>query len=486
MKHSISPQQIKSVVKSLYQTALDAANPYNAVISHIKRKGNILLIGRSKYNLSQYKNIYVAGSGKAAAGMGKALEEKLGDLITKGIISIDYGCGAGIKLKRIMVNEAGHPLPDKSSVAGARKIKALLAGANANDLVIYLATGGGSATLTLPAEGITLKELRDTTRLLLKSGATLQEMNYVRKHIDLAKGGQLARDAYPAPIITLVISDVVGDPLDMVSSGSTVPDPYTFKDAYEVLKKYSLLNRIPKPVRRIIETGLKGTIPETPKENEPCFKRAKTILIGSNTMALKAMAQTAKSLGVDVVVNTEPVIGEARDVARRHAINAFKLAKSLSENGHSSLLSFLRKQESIDWIPACAGMTNGGFKISSNKPKRPLFILSGGETTVTVKGNGKGGRNQEYTLAFILAMERLGFDRFICLSCSTDGIDYIKDAAGSMVDGTSLMQARKIGLNPKRLLNNNDSYHFHKPINTLVKTGPTGTNVNDIQIIVVW
>jgi len=465
MKHSVSSQHLKAIVKNLYKVALDSVNPYKTTLNAVKENNNrikrinqinpnqlnllnpVVNIGQYRYDLSQYKNIYVAGSGKAAAGMAKAIEEKLGGFITKGIISIGYGCGTGIKLKRIRINEAGHPLPDKSSVAGAKRIKALLAGATANDLVIYLATGGGSATLAMPAEGLTLKDLRDTSQLLLKSGATLQEINYIRKHIDLVKGGQLARDAYPASIVTIVISDVVGDPIDMVSSGPTVPDPYTFKDAYNVLRKYKLLRKVPKSVRREIEKGLRKLIPETPKKNELYFRKAKAFLVGSNTMAIKAMEQKAKSSGFDVVLNKGPITGEARDAARRHAIKAMHLAKKI---------------------------------------KRPLFILSGGETTVTVKGNGLGGRNQEYTLAFLLEMERLGFDRFICLSCSTDGIDYIKDAAGAMVDGTSLKKARRLGLNPERLLNNNDSYHFHKPIGTLVTTGPTGTNVNDVQIIVVW
>jgi glycerate-2-kinase len=454
MKHTISLQQTKHIAKSLYRTAIDSANPYNAVTNHIKRKGNILLIGQHKYNIAQYENIYVVGAGKAVGGMAQALEDILGNRITDGLISTsspDVTSG-----RKIKISKSGHPIPDNNSVINAKRIKALLTVVDANDLVIYLASGGGSAMLTLPPEGITLKDMQVTSQLLLKSGATLQEMNCIRKHIDLVKGGQLARDAYPATIITLVISDVVGDQLNMISSGPTMPDPTVFTDAYGVLRKYKLLNKVPKSVRRRIERGLKELIPEIPKKNELYFRKTKAFLIGLNTMALNAMVQKAKSLGIDVVVNKEPITGEAHDVARSQARDVYRLAKKI---------------------------------------KRPLFILSGGETTVTVKGNGVGGRNQEYTLAFALEMERLGFDRFtqhrsgagfICLSCATDGIDYIKEAAGAMVDGNSLNKARKLKLNSKRLLDNNDSYHFHKAIGTLIKTGPTNTNVNDIQIVVVW
>jgi len=451
MQHNFL-EQMRSTVRSLYNVALESADPYKAVINHVRKKGNVLEIDGQKYDLLRYKNIYVVGSGKATAGMAKAIEDILtkreqGDLITDGQISIGYGCGVGIELKKIKINESGHPIPDDASIAGAKKIKELLNKTTENDLVIYLATGGGSAILAMPTEGITLDELQTTTQLLLKSGATLQEINYVRKHLDMVKGGQLARDAYPSTLITLVLSDVVNDPIDMISSGPTVPDPHTFEDAYEVLKKYNLLDKVPESVKKRIERGLRGEIPDTPKENEPWFERTKSIMVGTNAMAVSAMGEKVKEMGFDTLIIKEPVTGEARNVAIEHARNAIKMAMNR---------------------------------------KTPLFILSGGETTVTIKGNGAGGRNQEYTLAFALEMEKQGFENFVCLSCGTDGIDNIREAAGAMIDGTSLKKARKIGLSPEQLLNNNDSYHFHEPIGTLIKTGPTGTNVNDVQIVVVW
>ncbi|MFH1231086.1 MAG: glycerate kinase [Planctomycetota bacterium] len=445
-------EQLKVIVKNLYTIAVESVNPYKLTLDSVKFKSPILEIGDDKIDISRYEHIYVIGAGKAAIGMAMALEKILtvkepADLITKGQISISYGSGKDIALNKIRVIEAGHPIPNEASILGAKKIKELLKEVTKNDLVFYLATGGGSSVITMPTEGITLKDLQDTFQLLIKSKAPLSEINYIRKHIDITKGGQLAQDAYPANIITLVLSDVVGDQIDLISSGPTVPDPYTFNDAYQVLRKYNLWQRIPESVRNRIKKGLRGEISETPKENETCFERSKAFLIGTNKTALNNIAEKISSLGYDVFINEEPVVGEARKTASIYASKVLEMAKE-----KSSL----------------------------------LFIISGGETIVTIQGNGIGGRNQEFALAFALQMEQLGFERYICLSCSTDGIDYIIETAGAMVDGTSLKKARKLGLNPQQLLDNNDSYHFHESIKTLIKTGPTGTNVNDIQIVVIW
>lgn len=289
--------------------------------------------------------------------------------------------------------------------------------------------------------------MQETFTLLLKSGATINEINCVRKHVDLTKGGLLARDAYPATLISLIISDVVGDRIDAISSGPTLPDNSTYRNAYDVLNKFRVWKKMPVSIRYWIEKGLNDKIPETPDRNDECFKNAKAVLIGSNEIILNALAEKIRSVQFDVIVNRKPTIGEAREAAGKYASYIAEMAKKISQ---------------------------------------PLFFISGGETTVKVKGKGTGGRNQEFALAFALQMERLKFDRFVCLSCSTDGIDYIEDAAGAMVDGTSLANARKCGLDPKHLLKQNDSYNFHKSINTLVKTGPTGTNVNDIQIVCIY
>lgn len=477
-------EQLKVIVKNLYTLAVESVNPYKLTLDSVRLNGSILEIGeytssaspietrpvRDKTDISQYKRIYVIGGGKAVAGMAMALEKILTikeptDLITKGQISISYpwrdpanrdGSGknpvgyppsVGMALKKIRVIEAGHPIPDEASMLGAKEIKELLKDITKDDLVFYLATGGGSSVLTMPAEGISLKDLQDTFQLLIKSNAPLSEINCVRKHIDMVKGGRLARDIYPATLITLAISDVVGDRIDLISSGPTVPDPSTFKDAYQILAEYDLWQNVPEPVISIIEKGFKGEIAETPKENEACFEKSKSFLIGTNKTALNNIAEKISSLGYDVFINEEPVVGEARKTASTYASKVLEMTKERSS---------------------------------------PLFIISGGETTVFIRGNGIGGRNQEFALAFALQMERLGFGRFICLSCSTDGIDYIGEAAGAMVDGSSLRKARQLGLNPQQLLDNNDSYHFHEPIKTLIQTGPTGTNVNDIQIIVIW
>ncbi|MFH0887759.1 MAG: DUF4147 domain-containing protein [Planctomycetota bacterium] len=500
-------EQLKVIVKNLYALAVESVNPYKLTLDSVRLNGSILEIGDYKTDISQYKRIYVIGAGKAVAGMAMALEKILtvkepADLITKGQISISYGSGRmqspigypvpeadpplaekNIALKKIRVIEAGHPIPDEASILGAKEIKDLLKDITKDDLVFYLATGGGSSVLTmpapleatklsketgeiishveceasngvgsparllLPAEGITLKDLQDTFQLLIKSSAPLSEINCIRKHIDITKGGRLARDIYPASLITLAISDVVGDRIDLISSGPTVPDPSTFREAYLILAEYDLWQKIPESVISMLEKGFKGEIAETPKENEACFEKNKAFLIGTNKTALNSIAEKISSLGYDAFINEEPIVGEARKTATTYASKILEMTKGRSN---------------------------------------PLFIISGGETTVAIKGNGIGGRNQEFALAFALQMERLEFERFICLSCSTDGIDYIEEAAGALVDGSSLRKAKRFGLNPQQLLDNNDSYHFHEPIKTLIKTGPTGTNVNDIQIIVSW
>jgi glycerate 2-kinase len=440
-------EELKPIVRRLYDTALESANPRNSVVRHVKRSGSILDVNGVRYNLEEYGNVYVVGAGKAVAGMANALEEILGGGLSGGCVSTSHGSGGGIGLNKIMLNEAGHPIPDDSGVNGARRILKLLQSTGEKDLVFYLASGGGSALLTLPADGISLHELQETTKLLLKSGASIGEVNAVRKHLDLVKGGQIARAVFPSTLISLVLSDVVGDHLDVISSGPTVPDSSTFRDAYEVLDKYGLLEEVPESVRGRIEAGVGGGVPETPKEGDPCFEKTVNVLVGGNRTAVDAMAEKAKELGYDVIVLEEPVVGEAREAAREQARKAVKLAEGIG---------------------------------------RPLFILSGGETTVTIRGDGKGGRNQEYALAFALELESLEFERFICLSCSTDGVDNIREAAGAMVEGMSIKKARDCGLNPEQLLEDNDSYRFHKPLSTLIETGPTGTNVNDVQVMAVW
>jgi glycerate 2-kinase len=445
-------EKFKIIVQNLYKLAIESANPYVLTLNSVRIKAPIIKIENYHTDITQYKHIYVIGAGKGVAGMAMGLEKilsakKPADLITEGRIIVNHGSGKNMTLKKIKLMEAGHPIPDESSLLGADKIMEIIRKITKDDLVFYLATGGGSSLLAMPADGISLKDLQTTFKLLISSKIPLEEMNCVRKHLDMTKGGQLAEHIYPANLITLAISDVVGDRIDLISSGPTIPDPYTFKDAYKVLKKYNLWGKVPQTVMTRIEKEFKGELIETPKPNKVVFKNTRSFVIGKNRMALDRVAETISSMGYDVFINEEPVIGEARKTACIYAIKIMGMAKKLVS---------------------------------------PLFIISGGETVVDIKGNGLGGRNQEFALAFALQMERLGFEKFICLSCSTDGTDYIAEAAGAMIDGSSLEKARQIGLDPQKLLDNNDSYHFHEPIKTIIKTGPTGTNVNDIQIIVIW
>ncbi|MFA5795430.1 MAG: DUF4147 domain-containing protein [Candidatus Brocadiia bacterium] len=443
----VSLSNIKFDVKAVFAAALRSANPYNATLKHLARNGPILQIEKYQYNLDRIRSVYVFGAGKAALLMALATEKILGRYLTGGIVCIPDNYPKKPAPDKIKVRSSAHPIPDKQSLQWAIDIKEMLGNPASNDLVIYLASGGGSSLLTIPAAGSTLKDVQQLTGLLLKSGADIREMNTVRKHIDMFKGGWLALYAHPASLITLVLSDVVGDEMNMVSSGPTLPDSSTFKDVYNILVKYDIWTKTPYSISERILFGMKDAALETPKPKDKYFFNARPILVGSNSLALSSARTKAKSLGYETIILPQAVTGEARIAASVNAEQTIKLAKSRT---------------------------------------KPLFIISGGETAVTVKGNGTGGRNQEYALAFALRMKKLNFHNFICLSCSTDGIDNVKETAGAMVDDSSVDKAVAKGLNPFKLLKGNDSYHFHKAIGSLVKTGPTGTNVNDIQITAVW
>jgi len=440
---STAKERINKYMRKLYDIAVNSANPIVAVKSYVKREGDILVIGEEQYDLGEYDNIYIVGAGKASKGMAKALEDILGDYLTIGQISTAYGCGKDIQLEKIGVNESHHPIPDEAGVEGADKILDLLGKTGVKDLVFYLASGGGSSIYTKPAEGITLQDMQDTTKLLLTAGATINEINCVRKHIDIVKGGQTAKVVEPSTLITLAISDVVGDKWDVISSGPTVPDPTTLEQAGEILDRYGLRDKLPGSVKNRIETPSS----ETPKEDDQCFNRSQNLMVATNKNALYAMAEKAREDGFDVIVDDEPVTGETRKVAGKHAGNTIESKKERS---------------------------------------KPLLILRGGETTVKMTGTGKGGRNQEYVLAFGLEMEKLGIDNYFCMSAGTDGVDFIEEAAGAVVDGDTIKQARNKEIVPEDLLDNNDSYNFHKPMGTLISPGPTGTNVNDVIVVMVW
>jgi glycerate 2-kinase len=425
-----STKTLRRDAAAIFRAALAAADPAGAVERHLARS-----------NYARYRNIYVIGAGKAGASMARAAERILGKRITAGLINVKDGHLA--KLRRIELNECGHPVPDERGAAGAERIARIAASAGGEDLVVCLISGGASALLPFPAEGITLEEKQATTRLLLASGATIHEINAVRKHISGIKGGQLARLAAPAAVEALLLSDVIGDDLDVIGSGPTAPDASTFATAAGIFEKYAITSRVPASVRERIERGMRGEIAETPKPHDSLFQRVRNTVVGSNRLALDAAARAAKGLGYRTLVLSSEIEGETREIARMHAAIGREIART-------------------------------------GRPVRPpACIITGGETTVAIRGDGLGGRNQEFVLA--AAIEIAGTDGVVVFSAGTDGTDGPTDAAGAIADGNT--RARKT--DARQYLDRNDSYHYFEPLGDLVKTGPTNTNVMDVRLILV-
>ena len=418
----------------IFRAVVDAANPREAVVRHMRR-----------CNLRRFENVYVIGAGKAGATMAAALERVPGLPITAGLVNVKYGHAA--PLRRVELCECGHPVPDRNGMRGAKRIAEIARGAGSNDLVICLISGGASALLPLPAEGISLADKQATTKALLACGADIHELNTVRKHLSAIKGGQLARVAWPATVITLVLSDVIGDDLDVIGSGPTVPDRSTFTDALDILRRYRLMRRVPKTVRERLKRGAGGGIEETPKPGDPIFACVRNIIVGSNRVAIDAAARAARALGYSTMVLSTMIQGEAREVACVYAAVAREIRSS-------------------------------GYPV-----KPPACIISGGETTVTLQGRGLGGRNQEFVLA--AARDIAGVQNVVVLSAGTDGTDGPTDAAGAIADGRTIARATEKGLSAADSLARNDSYRFFEPLSDLIRTGPTGTNVMDVQVVLV-
>jgi hydroxypyruvate reductase len=429
----------------IFQAALKAVDPIEAVLRYVKLKNNALIVGERRFNLGDYDRILAVGAGKAGAPMARALEDLLGDCITDGVIVVKEG--HTLPLKHVRIHEAGHPVPDERGIRGAEDILSLVNGAGERDLVICVLSGGGSALLVAPAEGVTLEDKQEVTRLLLACGADIHEINTIRKHLSRAKGGGLARFAHPATVVSLILSDVIGDDLNVIASGPTVPDPSTFADAERVLKKYDIWESVPSIVQRRIQRGLKGDIEDTPKSGDAAFQRCSFELVGTNIQALTAAGKEAKRLGYHPLILSSAIEGEAREVAK-----AFTgIAKEV--------------------------------RSSANPISSPACILCGGETTVTLLGEGKGGRNQEFALASAMALD--GMKNVVVLSGGTDGTDGPTDAAGAIADGATIARALAKDLDPMDTLRRSDSYHFFRALEDLVVTGPTRTNVMDVYMMLV-
>jgi hydroxypyruvate reductase len=435
--------KLRKDARSIFDAALRAADPIEAVRQAMKLEGDTLTVRKRRYKLLTFERIWVIGAGKASATMAQAVERTLGARIGGGLVVTKYGHGA--RLKRVQVHEAGHPVPDAVGVLGALRLMRMAAEAGGRDLVIFLISGGASALTPSPADPITLEEKQATTKLLLSCGANIHEINTVRKHVSSFKGGQLARLAAPATVITLALSDVIGDNLESIGSGPTVPDPTTFDGAASILRKYDLLRRVPETVRKRIEAGVRGDVPDTPDWSDPCFRKTQTLIVGSNRLAVDAAADRARELGYRTLVLSTSIEGETRDVARMHAA----ILREIHEAGR----------------PVA----------------RPACVLSGGETTVTLKGAGLGGRNQEFALA--AAIEIAGMPGVCVLSGGTDGTDGPTDAAGAIATGHSMPRGLDLDMSASDHLARNDSYHYFEALGDLIKTGPTRTNVMDVRVL---
>lgn len=435
----------KEKIMTIVNAALKAVDPAEAVRKVMKRENNNLIVAGKIYDLDYFQRIVVVGGGKAGAPMAAAVEEILGERISNGWVNVKEGYILEPSPVRITINQAGHPTPNEAGLEGAKRIIELVSELGEKDLVITLISGGGSALLPLPAAGITLDDKKIATSLLLKCGATINEMNALRKHISAIKGGQLAKAAYPATIISLILSDVVGSPLDTIASGPTAPDSTTFSDAWRVLEKYNLIAEMPPAIVERLRKGLKGEIPETPKSGDPIFERVQNVIIADNYIAATAALEEARQQGFNALLLTTFLEGEAREIGKAVAA----LGKEVATRG----------------LPV----------------PPPACLVLGGETTVTVRGKGKGGRNQELALAAAIALE--SWEKVTVVTLATDGTDGPTDAAGAIVNGTTIQRALEKGLSPLDYLQDNDSYTFFKTLGDLLITGPTNTNVNDLVFI---
>ena len=439
---------------SIFQAGVRAADPYQAVKNCLRANDHQVeflldLNNKTQKRKGLWSKIHLIAFGKAACAMAKAAQEII-PLDLQSINSIAVTNYENITaVEHIEVIGASHPFPDQAGLDAAKKCAELITLAQENELVLVLVSGGGSALIPYPADSITLEEKIATTNLLLACGATINQINCVRKHLSLLKGGGLARLAAPADIHALILSDVLGDDLSTIASGPTIPDPSTYADAINVFKDQNIWHKVPANVQQHLESGLAGKIPETPKPGDNVFKNTGYTLIGSNAISLNATVTTARTLGYQAHLYNTHLCGEARSVAKQWAHHAKTLI--------------------------CKGID------------QPTALLAGGETTVTLKGNGRGGRNQEMALAFAIAAEQHEFTcNWIFLSGGTDGIDGPTDATGGIIDQDSLKRMINAGIDPLAMLNNNDSYTALKSSQDLLAIGATGTNVADLQVLLLF
>jgi glycerate 2-kinase len=433
--------QLRQDAAAIFNAAVKAVDPAEAVERHVRVTPSAIEAGGRSYSRAEIRNIYVIGAGKASVPMARAVEGLLGEQLNGGVVVTKYGQAQS--LRKVSVVEAAHPIPDDSGLNGAREVATIAAQADANDLIFFLLSGGGSALMPYPISGLTLTEKQAMTQLLLRSGATIRETNALRRHLSQLKGGKLARLAYPARTVTLIISDVVGDSLEDIASGPTAPDPSRYADCWQIIHKYHLDESLPGTVRSILDRGLRGEIAETAKADDMVFGNVQNCIIASNRLATAAAKAHAEAMGYRCEILSNEIEGESREVARQ------QMAK---------------------------------FKNTLRSPRpQPICFIAGGETTVTVRGDGMGGRNQEFALA--AAIELAGVEGTVVLSAGTDGIDGPTDAAGAIVDGATVARGRSQRCDAAEFLARNDAYHFLQATDDLLISGPTHTNVMDIQLL---
>ncbi len=430
--------------KKIIKNALHAVDPYNLVLNNLKIKDNILLVKDKQFDLDKFDKIHVIGCGKGATFLYKGLKKIAGQRISSGIvISIKEH---SFKDKKVKVFEGSHPIPDKSSLESVNAVYNYIKDKiNSNDLVFFLITGGASSILIKPFQGINFEDKIKINELLLSCGADIKEINCVRKHISAIKGGRLAELISPAKLVTFIVSDIVDSPFEYIGSGPTIGDSTTFSDAYKVLKKYNLTQKLSPEIRDYFLKGINKEIPDTPSPDAEIFSKNHTFLIGDNLIALESAKKEAEHLGIKAFILTSRDNGEPLQVAK----------------GYSSMVKKII--------------------LSKSSFKSPVLILCGGELSVYVRGKGKGGRNQEFVLNMLKELKAIKKPFYIS-SIGTDGIDGPTDAAGAWIDEKTINKVNKLKLNIDSYLKKNDSYHFFQRINQLIKTGPTRTNVMDLRM----
>ena len=440
----IPPSSIRPLLKKLIGRGLAAVDAYAAVARAISRNGKELVIGRRRYDLRRYGRVVVVGAGKATASMAQAVEQRLGPRLHGGFVVVKYG--HGLPTKRIVVAESGHPIPDQSGQRAAARLCAMVAELGRRDLLIVLLSGGASSLLPAPVAGVTLADKQRTTQELLRCGASIREVNTVRKHLSRIKGGRLA-ELTEATVVTLILSDVLGDDLSAIASGPTAPDPTTYQDAVTILKRYRIWQAVPQRVRQHLNRGCQGSVGETPKPGSSLFRRVHHHIVGNNAAAVMAVTRAAREEGLRTLVHRQALTGEACEAGQRFGVMARNIV--------------------------CEG-----------KPlQRPCCVVAGGETTVTVTGKGRGGRAQEFAGA--AALEIAGLAKVWVVAIGTDGTDGPTDAAGAVVGGDTVARAQHLSVDLVGALKRHNTYPALKRLRQLILTGPTGTNVNDLYLLLV-